>query len=191
MHAFYHSATSHQDFGQGSIGSLCSGQPSFCKGTHSGPTQLDVSTFSLLMRLVNNFTESHGESVVRFDEVGVNRADVFVTESAETITHQKLKLGLCAINAERPLQYGEIAWMLPRDDIAFKAYVDQWLHLSQTGGEFELVMDGRLAEVEQSCQVASDRLASLYLCVRTTRVKLLRQFMLALLDLTRQSSDNM
>jgi cyclohexadienyl dehydratase len=83
----------------------------------------------------------HGENVTIFDEILANRADVFVTESAEAITQQKLKPGLCAINPDRPLQYGEMAWMLPRDDIAFKAYVDQWLHLSQAGGEFQRVMD--------------------------------------------------
>jgi cyclohexadienyl dehydratase len=83
----------------------------------------------------------HTENVTIFDEILANRADVFVTESAEAITQQKLKPGLCAINPDKPLQYGEMAWMLPRDDVAFKAYVDQWLHLSQAGGELPKVMD--------------------------------------------------
>jgi cyclohexadienyl dehydratase len=34
---------------------------------------------------------------------------VFVTESAEAITQQKLKPGLCAVNPDKPLQYGEMA----------------------------------------------------------------------------------
>ena len=83
----------------------------------------------------------HGENLTIFDELLANRADVFVTESAEAIVQQKLKPGLCAIHPERPLQYGEMAWLLPRDDVAFKAYVDQWLHLSTAGGEFQRVMD--------------------------------------------------
>ena len=83
----------------------------------------------------------HPENVTIFDELLANRADVFVTESAEAITQQKLKPGLCAVNPDKPLQYGEMAWMLPRDDVAFKAYVDQWLHLSRAGGEFQRVMD--------------------------------------------------
>lgn len=83
----------------------------------------------------------HGENVTIFDELLANRADVFVTESAEALTQQKLKPGLCAVNADKPLQYGEMGWMLPRDDVAFKSYVDQWLHLSQAGGEFQRVMD--------------------------------------------------
>ena len=83
----------------------------------------------------------HGENVTIFDEILANRADVFVTEAAEAITQQKLKPGLCAINPDKPLQYGEMAWMLPRDDVAFKSYVDQWLHLQQAGGDFQRTMD--------------------------------------------------
>jgi cyclohexadienyl dehydratase len=45
----------------------------------------------------------HGENVTISDEILANRADVFVTESAEAITQQKLKPGLCAINPDRPL----------------------------------------------------------------------------------------
>lgn len=83
----------------------------------------------------------HGENVTIFDEILANRADVFVTEAAEALTQQRLKPGLCAVNPDRPLQYGEMAWMLPRGDVAFKAYVDQWLHLAQAGGELPRVMD--------------------------------------------------
>ena len=83
----------------------------------------------------------HPENVTIFDEILANRADVFVTESAEAMTQQKLKPGLCAVNPDKPLQYGEMAWMLPRDDVAFKAYVDQWLHLSQASGDFQRTMD--------------------------------------------------
>lgn len=83
----------------------------------------------------------NADNLTIFDEILAGRADVFVTESAEAITQQKLKPGLCAINPDKPLQYGEMAWLLPRDDVAFKAYVDQWLHLSQAGGEFQRVMD--------------------------------------------------
>ena len=83
----------------------------------------------------------HGENITIFDEILAGRADVFVTEAAEALTQQKLKPGLCAVNPDKPLQYGEMGWMLPRDDVAFKAYVDQWLHLNQAGGDFQRVMD--------------------------------------------------
>ena len=81
----------------------------------------------------------HGENVTIFDEILANRADVFVTESAEAITQQRLKPGLCAVNPDKPLQYGEMAWLLPRGDVPFKAYVDQWLHLAKAGGDYQRV----------------------------------------------------
>jgi cyclohexadienyl dehydratase len=83
----------------------------------------------------------HPENLTIFDEILAGRADVFVTESAEAITQQRLKPGLCAINPDKPLQYGEMAYLLPRDDVAFKAYVDQWLHLSKAGGDYQRVVD--------------------------------------------------
>ena len=92
-----------------------------------------------------NFTQAqltlHPENLTIFDELLAGRADVFVTESAEAITQQRLKPGLCAINPDKPLQYGEMAYLVPRDDVAFKAYVDQWLHLSKAGGDYQRVVD--------------------------------------------------
>ena len=79
------------------------------------------------------------ENLTIFDEILAMRADVFVTESAEAITQQKLKPGLCAINPDKPLQYGEMAYLLPRGDVAFKAYVDQWLHLAKASGDYQKV----------------------------------------------------
>ena len=79
------------------------------------------------------------ENLTIFDEILANRADVFVTESAEAITQQRLKPGLCAINPDKPLQYGEMAYLLPRGDVTFKAYVDQWLHLAKASGDYQRV----------------------------------------------------
>ena len=83
----------------------------------------------------------HPENLTIFDELLQKRADVFVTESAEALTQQKLRPGLCAINPDKPLQYGEMAWLLPRGDAVMKAYVDQWLHLAKAGGEYQRVVD--------------------------------------------------
>jgi cyclohexadienyl dehydratase len=81
------------------------------------------------------------DNTVIFDEILKGNADLMISESVETKVQSKLRPGLCAVNPDKPLQYGEMAWMLPRDDVAFKAYVDQWLHLAQAGGEFQRVMD--------------------------------------------------
>ena len=81
----------------------------------------------------------HPENLTIFDEVLKGHADVFVTESAEAIIQQRLRPGLCAINPDKPLQYGEMAYMLPRGDLQTKEFVDQWLHLSKASGEYQRV----------------------------------------------------
>lgn len=83
----------------------------------------------------------HADNLTIFDELLARRADVFVTEAAEALTQQKLKPGLCAVNPEAPLQYGEMAYMLPRGDVVTKAFVDQWLHLAKATGEYQRVVD--------------------------------------------------
>jgi cyclohexadienyl dehydratase len=72
-----------------------------------------------------------------FDELLKGNADVMISESVETITQQKLRPGLCAVNPDRPLQYGEMGYLLPRGDVVFKAWVDQWLHLAKATGEYD------------------------------------------------------
>ena len=81
----------------------------------------------------------HRDNLTIFDELLANRADVFVTEAAEALVMQRQKPGLCAVNPDKPLQYGEIAWLLPRGDGVFKAFVDQWLHLARASGEYAAV----------------------------------------------------
>jgi cyclohexadienyl dehydratase len=72
-----------------------------------------------------------------FDEILKGNADVMISESAETIVQQRLRPGLCAVNPDKPLQYGEMAWLLPRGDVAFKAWVDQWMHLAKATGDYD------------------------------------------------------
>jgi len=83
----------------------------------------------------------HAENLTIFDELLQRRADVFVTEAAEALTQQRQRPGLCAVNPDRPLQYGEMGYLLPRGDGVMKAYVDQWLHLSKATGEYQRVVD--------------------------------------------------
>lgn len=72
-----------------------------------------------------------------FDEILKGNADLMISESVETKVQSKLRPGLCAVNPDKPLQYGEMAWLLPRGDVAFKAWVDQWLHLAKATGEYD------------------------------------------------------
>ena len=79
-----------------------------------------------------------------FDEILKGNADVMISESVETITQQKLRPGLCAVNPNQPLQYGEMGYLLPRGDVVFKAWVDQWLHLAKATGEYDRTVNNWL-----------------------------------------------
>ena len=95
-----------------------------------------------------NFTKAEirlfPDNRVIFKEILEGRADVMVAESVEVKLQEKLHPGLCAVNPDQPLQYGEMGIMLPRGDVAFKAYVDQWLHLAKATGEFDRIVDANM-----------------------------------------------
>jgi cyclohexadienyl dehydratase len=78
----------------------------------------------------------HADNVTIFDELIKGKADVFVTEAAEAIVQSKAHPELCAVNPDKPLQYAEMAYLLPQGDEVFKRFVDQWLHLSKADGEY-------------------------------------------------------
>ena len=80
------------------------------------------------------------DNVTIFDEILKGNADVMISESVETIVQAKLRPGLCAVNPDKPLQYGEMAWLLPRGDAPFKAWIDQWLHLAKQTGDYDKVV---------------------------------------------------
>ncbi|MEC5317328.1 transporter substrate-binding domain-containing protein [Brenneria populi subsp. brevivirga] len=85
------------------------------------------------------------DNVTIFQQLVDKKADVMVTEASEALFQQKHFPELCAINPDKPLQYGEKAYMLPRDDMTWKQYVDQWLHLSKATGEYQKVVSEWLA----------------------------------------------
>lgn len=85
------------------------------------------------------------DNVTIFQQLVDKKADVMVTEASEALFQQKRYPELCAINPDKPLQYGEKAYMLPQGDITWKAYVDQWLHLSKATGEYQTFVGEWLA----------------------------------------------
>jgi len=76
------------------------------------------------------------DNVTIFTQIESGAADLMITDASETLLQHKLHPALCAVNPERPFQYGEKAILLPRDDAAFKAFVDTWLHLAKASGEY-------------------------------------------------------
>jgi cyclohexadienyl dehydratase len=81
------------------------------------------------------------DNVTIFKQILGGKADVMVTDASETLLQQKLNPGLCSVHPDKPFQYGEKAWLLPRGDVVFQQYVDQWLHLAQASGEYQAIAD--------------------------------------------------
>lgn len=76
----------------------------------------------------------HPDNVTIFDEVAKGDADVMVTDASETRYQQKLHPGvLCAVHPDKPFNFAEKAYWMQRD-VAFKAFVDQWIHISAETG---------------------------------------------------------
>ncbi|MBK5512969.1 transporter substrate-binding domain-containing protein [Pseudomonas sp. TH15] len=85
------------------------------------------------------------DNVTLFQALLDKKADVMITDASEALYQQKLKPGLCAVNPGHYFQYGEKAYLLPRDDITWKQYVDQWLHLTKVTGNYQKVVGEWLA----------------------------------------------
>ena len=83
--------------------------------------------------------EIYNDNVTIFDEIANGNADLMMTDSSETRYQQKLHPGvLCAVHPEKPFDFAEKAYWLQRD-AAFKAFVDQWLHIAVEDGSFKRI----------------------------------------------------
>lgn len=89
------------------------------------------------------------DNVTIFQQLLDKKADVMITDASEALYQQKRLPGLCAVNPGKFMQYGEKAYLLPRDDMAWKSYVDQWLHLSKVTGTYQQIVAEWLAVPEQ------------------------------------------
>lgn len=85
------------------------------------------------------------DNVTIFQQLVDKKADVMITDTSEALFQQRHYPKLCAVNPKKPLQYGEKAYMLPRDDVSWKMYVDQWLHLSKATGDYQNLVSQWLA----------------------------------------------
>lgn len=80
------------------------------------------------------------DNVTIFQQLVDKKADVMITDASEAQYQAKRYPQLCAVNPDRPMQYGEKGYMLPQNDIGWKLYVDQWLHLSVATGEYAKIV---------------------------------------------------
>ena len=78
----------------------------------------------------------HSDNTTIFDEIAKGRADLMITDASETRYQQKQHPGvLCAVHPDKPFDFSEKGYWLQRD-MALKAFVDQWLHISMEDGSF-------------------------------------------------------
>ena len=81
----------------------------------------------------------YNDNVTIFDEIAKGNADLMMTDASETRFQQKLHAGvLCAVHPDKPFDFSEKAYWLQRD-VALKAFVDQWLHISMEDGSFKRI----------------------------------------------------
>jgi len=81
----------------------------------------------------------HPDNVTIFDQIVTGKADIMVTDASETLWQSKLHPELCAINPDKPLQFSEKAFMLPRADVPFKEFVDAWMHQLKATGDYDQI----------------------------------------------------
>lgn len=79
------------------------------------------------------------DNTIIFQNLVDNKADVMITDASEALYQKRNYPTLCALNPDMPLQFLEKAYMLPKDDISWKLYVDQWLKLAKKNGEYNVI----------------------------------------------------
>jgi len=81
------------------------------------------------------------DNVTIFQQIMEGRADIMVTDASETLWQAKQHPELCSINPDKPLLFAEKAFMLPRADVAFKEYVDTWMHTLKATGDYDRILN--------------------------------------------------
>ncbi len=61
------------------------------------------------------------DNVSIFKQILDGKANVMVTDASETLLQQKLNPGLCSVHPDKPFQFGEKAYLLPRGDVVWQA----------------------------------------------------------------------
>ncbi|WP_297323431.1 transporter substrate-binding domain-containing protein [uncultured Bartonella sp.] len=74
-----------------------------------------------------------------FQNIVDKKADVMITDASEALYQKRNYPTLCAVNPTKPLEFLEKGYMLPKGDMTWKLYVDQWLHLVRKNGEYNAI----------------------------------------------------
>ena len=74
-----------------------------------------------------------------FDELVAGRADLMITDATETRFQHKLHPELCSVHPDQPFDFGEKAYLLPRD-AALQQWIDKFLHIQTENGELNSII---------------------------------------------------
>jgi len=68
-----------------------------------------------------------------FSALAGGDGDLMITDAVETKLQQRLHPELCAIHPDKPFDFGELGYLLPRD-VVLQQFVNQWLHIVVENG---------------------------------------------------------
>lgn len=75
-----------------------------------------------------------------FEALLAGAADLMITDATETRYQAALHQGqLCAVHPDQPFTFVEKAYLVPRGDVVFQQWVDQWLHIALDDGTFQRI----------------------------------------------------
>jgi cyclohexadienyl dehydratase len=80
---------------------------------------------------------THADNNTIFEEILDNHADVMITDASETRWQAKQHPELCAVNPEKPFSFGPKAYLLPRGDVVFQQWVNEWLRMDLGDGTYQ------------------------------------------------------
>ena len=81
----------------------------------------------------------HPDNNTIFEQIIAGNADLMMTDAAETKWQAKQHPELCAVHPDQPFTFSEKAYLLPRGDVVFQQYVDQWLNLALHDGTYDRI----------------------------------------------------
>lgn len=83
------------------------------------------------------------DNITIFQKIVDGVADVMVTDAIETVIQQEIHPQLEAANPDAPFSFSQKAFLI-KNDLVFKAYIDQWINLRLKDGTFDRMYDQQL-----------------------------------------------
>ncbi|MCA1192528.1 transporter substrate-binding domain-containing protein [Saccharopolyspora sp. 6V] len=83
----------------------------------------------------------HPDNNTIFDQLRNGRADLMITDGSETKWQARQHPELCAVHPDQPFTFAEKAYALPRGDVDFQEFVNQWLHLRTHDGTYDRIAE--------------------------------------------------